>query len=282
MQLAISHITRYAYEPEAAGAALRLRLFPPETSAQKPLDWRVTVNGAEVAPLLTEANGDRIALWHQHTPLATVEIVARGLVETADKAGILSGLAETIRPAVYLRRTNLTAPDEAIRALASEAPEGDRLGQLHALSALVKEAIVYRAGATDATTTAAEAMAIGAGVCQDQAHVLIAAARALGIPARYVVGYLYDPDAEPREAGDEGDEREETHAWTEAHVDGLGWTGFDITHQLCPTDAYVRLACGLDAPDTAPVRGVFSAGAEETLQTTVAVRLGESQSQSQQ
>lgn len=274
MRMTIRHMTRYRYEPDAALAALRLRLWPPQTAGQTPAEWRVTINGDAVEPMLTDAQGDRIALWHAHSPVEKIEILAEGRVDTWDTSGVLKDLPQRARPGVFLRGTSLTKQDAAIRKLAAGVPEGDALSRLHALSEAVHDAVEYRPAVSNVTTTAAEALAMGAGVCQDQAHVFIAAARALEIPARYVVGYLHDPDRE--------DPAEDTHAWAEAHVPGLGWTGFDITNQICPTDLYVRLCCGLDAADATPVRGTVMGGAEELLEVEIAVAGAAGQSQQQQ
>jgi transglutaminase-like putative cysteine protease len=278
MRMSIRHLTRYRYEPEAASAALRLRLWPPATAGQRPVAWAVRVNGATVEPILTDAQGSRVGLWHVHAPAAEIEIVAEGTVETADLAGVLKELPQRARPGLFLRSTPLTGPLDAIRDLAAGVGEGDALARCHALSAAVHEAVGYRPGASDVTTTAAEALALGAGVCQDQTHVFVAAARALDIPARYVIGYLHDPDR----AQSGGGPAEDTHAWAEAFVPGLGWTGFDVTNQICPTDLYVRLCCGLDAADAAPVRGTIRGDAEEEMQIEIAVQGGPSQSQQQQ
>jgi len=273
MLISVRHKTVYGYDPAPGAVSLRLRLFPPATSAQTAEPWTVTVNGDPVTPLVTEATGDRMALWQHHGKTERVEIVAEGQVATTDTAGVLGLRADTAPPGVYLRQTALTEADKAIWELASAVEGDDRLSRMHALSALIYKAISYRTGATMATTTAAEAAALGAGVCQDQAHVFIAAARTMAVPARYVTGYVLDPDS--------GEETDHTHAWAEAHVPGLGWVGFDITHQLCPTDAYIRLAAGLDAADAAPVRGTVTGKADETLETHVRVRLASGQSQQQ-
>ncbi len=278
MRMSIRHLTRYRYEPQAASAALRLRLWPAATGGQRPVAWSVSVNGEFVEPILTDAQGDRLALWHAHAPVGLLEILAEGVVETADQAGVLRDLQQRARPSVFLRTTSLTEPSEAILGLGAGIAETDVLARCHALSEAVHQAVDYRPGVSDVTTTAAEALALGAGVCQDQAHVFIAAARAIDIPARYVVGYLHDPDR--AESG--GGPAEDTHAWAEAFVPGLGWTGFDITNQLCPTDFYVRLCCGLDAADAAPVRGTVRGDAEEEMQIEIAVQGGASQSQQQQ
>jgi transglutaminase-like putative cysteine protease len=144
------------------------------------------------------------------------------------------------------------------------AAGGTQLEQAHRLQDLVTARIAYRAGSTDGATTAAVALASGVGVCQDHAHVLIAAARGLGWPARYVAGY-YLPE-------EDGVADAATHAWAEFWLDGIGWVGFDASNDLCPTDAYVRLCAGLDAFDAAPIRGHVQGASEEALD--VSVRIG--------
>lgn len=274
MKLSIRHTTRYTYEPGVARVALRLLLHPPQTDGQMTSAWRVTINDTEVVPLLADPMGNQVTIWTCQTALDVLEIVAEGEVETKDTTGVLTGLRQSAPPAVFLRSTELTEPNEAILALASAASETSELARMHKLSELVQEAVSYRKGATDAGTSAAEAAALGAGVCQDQAHVFIAAARSLGVPSRYVAGYMAD-------FGLEDPEGEASHAWAEAWIPGLGWTGFDVTNQLCPTDAYVRLSTGLDANDAAPVRGVLTGDLEEDLTTEVSITSAQAQSQSQ-
>ena len=112
-----------------------------------------------------------------------------------------------------------------------------------------------------AATTAAEALALGKGVCQDMTHALIALAHAAAMPARYVTGYLLTDD----------EEGEAAHAWAELHVDGLGWIGFDPANRCCPDDRYIRLGSGRDAREAAPIRGVSRGGAGEAMDVTVVV-----------
>ena len=130
---------------------------------------------------------------------------------------------------------------------------------MHALCGAVRDAVDYMTGSTDSSTPAAQALKRGSGVCQDHAHILISAARALGVPARYVVGYLLAEDVVLTE----------THAWAEVYVPELGWVGFDPANRVCPTERYVRLACGLDSGDAAPVRGAMSGRGAESLVASV-------------
>ena len=266
MRLTIRHLTDHDYDPAPKRIALRLKLFPATTRSQTPSGWQVRINGEEVRPMLTNGFGDAEALWFADTATTRVEVVAEGSVATSDTAGVI-GKIGVAPPELYLRNTTLTRLDENIHRLAEAAVGDTPLARMHALSAAVHEAMVYRPGVTGSDTTAAQALALGAGVCQDKSHLLIAAARAAGIPARYVVGYLHDAN-EPLS---------ETHAWAEAHLEGLGWVGFDPTHQLCPTDAYVRLCSGLDADDASPIRGSIQGATADRMQVSVSVAYAQSQ-----
>ena len=259
MKIAIRHHTRYVYTPAASRAALRLRLFPPQFDTQHPLDWTVTINGQTIAPQHTAAFGEQEAVWTTREPQTELSILASGTVETKDAAGVVRGLQDCARPGVFLRTTPLTALDPALSRLAEAARREATLDTLHALCSLVADRVTYQANQTHSLTTAAEALAHGYGVCQDHAHVFIAAARAIGIPARYVMGYMASSD-----------DLHETHAWAEAFVPELAaWVGFDPANRRCPTEAYVRLGCGFDAAEAAPVRGCVGPGAEEALTAAV-------------
>ena len=271
MMLLVRHQTSYAYGAGASRVAMLLRLKPRNHDGQRVLDWAVTVNDEPVETFMPNGYGDLEALWIRHGQAAGAVIVATGLVETIDRNGIVSGLAERIDPRVFLRETPLTAASSAVRALADDL-SGDTLGRLHALSERVNEAIAYRPGVTGPDTTAAQALALGAGVCQDHAQLFIAGARAMGVPARYVAGYL--------RAQDQGMELHETHGWAEALVPGLGWIGFDPSNRVCVTEDYVRLASGLDAHDAAPVRG--SAMAAGTIAIDADVRIAQAHEDAQE
>ena len=277
MLLSIRHVTTYEYEPAAARLSLRLRLFPASIPSQSPRGWTVTINGAAPSATIVNSFGDREAIWLSDKDVERIEIVAEGQVQTVDATGLLKGWRMAAPPGVFLRDTPLTGAEETIKALADSVADETGLAQAHALSAAVRDRIEYKPGATDAATTAAEALTIGAGVCQDHAHVLIAASRAMGCPARYVVGYLL-PDADE----DDVEIPAETHAWAELWIDGLGWVGFDATNRICPTDRYVRLCSGMDANDASPIHGAVVGQVEETLEAEVAVAaVTQAQSQSQ-
>ncbi len=154
---------------------------------------------------------------------------------------------ETAMPlAAYLRQTPLTEPNAPILAMA-KAAGGSGLERAFALMHTVRGAVDYRIGVTHAHSTAADAARDGEGVCQDHAHIFISAARHLGIPARYVTGYMVTAPDEAAEA---------SHAWAEAFIEGWGWAAFDVANDMLPDECYVRVACGLDARDAAPVAGI--------------------------
>jgi transglutaminase-like putative cysteine protease len=247
MRLSVTHRTGFSYEPAADRVALRLRLYPQPHAGQTVASWKVSVNGEPVTPLVADAFGNPVGLWFGGPGTRRAEIVAAGEAEVTDTTGVVQGLAARPPEGVFLRETPLTRPSPGFAALISGLPAGEPLARLHALSQAVAAAIAYRPGATGAGTTAAEALALGAGVCQDHAHAFIAGARLAGIPARYVVGYLL--------TGNDAAAEEATHAWAEAAVPGLGWVGFDPSAGFCPTDRYLRLGTGLDAADAAPVQG---------------------------
>ncbi len=268
MLLTISHQTIYRYEAGATDAAMRLRLTPPNCASQRVHDWQVTLNDEPVAPAWTNSYGVGEAFWRAGRRVEQAVIRAEGIVETWDRAGVVApGEEDVASPRVFLASTALTEADAAIAAFAGSAQsvEGD-LTTLHTLCRIVHEELAYRTEVTDSDTPAARVLELRSGVCQDFTHLFIASARVLGIPCRYVAGYLHDPAI--------ADGFHASHGWAEAHVGGLGWIGFDPTRKLCVTGDYVRLSVGLDAFDAAPIRGVGYFGGAVTMQVDVAVSEG--------
>lgn len=266
MILTVLHRTAYHYTAPVRGLVQSLRMTPSVFDGQRTLDWKIEVAGGSRGAAFRDGAGDRIEGWSVRGPVSVCEIVVAGTVETADLAGILRNHREVVPPDVYLCDTPATRADGALAALAQDiAGNGtDMLDRAHRLAAAIRDAIAYRPGATKAHTTAAEALALGEGVCQDHAHAMIACARKLGMPSRYVSGYLYtDADGTAHEAA---------HAWAEVWVEALGWIGFDPANDCCPDARYIRLGSGFDAGDAAPIRGVALGQGFESLDVTVAVQ----------
>ncbi|MCE5972700.1 transglutaminase family protein [Sinirhodobacter sp. WL0062] len=265
MILTVNHVTTYQYDAPMRSAVQSLRLFPSRFDGQRIIRWDVSVEGGIRGGSFKDGAGDKIEAWSVRGPVAEVTITATGQVETTDLAGVLRGHREHVPPLSYLCETPATWVDDALETLANEAILGaeDDLERAHRLARAVSSAIAYKPGVTHAHTTAAEALALGEGVCQDHAHALIAAARTVGLPARYVSGYLF--------ARDDGEPHEAAHAWAEVHVPTIGWIGFDPANECCPDERYIRLGSGADARDAAPIKGIALGLGEESLDVAVAL-----------
>lgn len=264
MRLHVRHETAYRYDSPIGLAIQSLKLSPRGYQGLRILEWRVWSDRQRELPVFIDGYGNITHTHAVNVPHREARVFVEGEVETAATHGIVRGTLEPLPPLFFLRRTPLTMPDAAIAALARKAaPQGSVLKQLHALLGAVRAAVEYLPGTTDTETTAAEALAAGAGVCQDHAHLFIAAARLLGIPARYIGGYFW--------TGTESREYDASHAWAEAFVHDLGWVGFDPSNRICPTEAYIRTSVGLDYRSAAPVRGVRRGIAAETLAVAVKV-----------
>ena len=258
------------------GVVQSLRLRPTQYEGQQVLNWDVHVEGAVRGSAFRDAAGDWVETVTLLGPVEELRIQVTGEIETFDLAGVLRGHRESVPPLTYLRDTRATRVDLAIGELAEGAVAGLAedaiLERAHALSKAVEAAIIYAPGETTEHTTAADALSGGKGVCQDHAHVLIAAARHVGIPARYVTGYLY--------SSVDGAGHEASHAWAELYIENLGWIGLDAANGQSPDEQYVRLGSGYDSLDAAPIRSVSRGSGDESL--TVDVSVSQAQGNGQQ
>jgi transglutaminase-like putative cysteine protease len=227
MRIRIRHETIYHYLEPAKSAIQQLRLTPRNYDGQHVADWRIDVDRDCRLLQSEDAFGNIVHRFTAEGPFDSISTMVEGDITTFDTAGVASGALERFPPALYLRQTPLTAPSAAIVdfARATAAGESGTLARLHALLSALYGRMAFDADTTHAATTAAEAFDLGKGVCQDFAHLFIACARAIGAPARYVSGYYLRSD---------GDEQVAGHAWAEAHVEDLGWVGFDPAHGVSP------------------------------------------------
>jgi transglutaminase-like putative cysteine protease len=250
-----------------------LRMTPRSHEGQFVRHWRVEVDADAKLERGEDAYGNITRTVFIDGPVEAVTITVGGEVDTIDMGGFVRGTVERLPVPLYLRETALTRASEQIAAFArslASSGAGEQIATLHRLMLQLGEGMEFEPGTTRATTTAAEAFAARRGVCQDFAHVFIAAARELGIPARYVSGYYFRSDGDKQDAG---------HAWAEAHVDGVGWIGFDPANGACVTDRYVRVAAGPDYLEAAPVRGSQTGGSEERLSVSINVGQGQQMAQ---
>lgn len=262
MQLKIHHTTRYSFIEPVSFGLQQIRKTPKNSHQQTVLSWRTSITGGKRELLYEDHHHNVTELISFERDAAQIDIVSEGEVELTDTHGVVGRHRGPAPLWLYCKATPRTEAKSGVQALARKLDEAPPLERLHALSDAVREAVTYRIGASEPEWTAESALAAGHGVCQDQTHVFIACARALGFPARYVSGYLMLNDRVTQEA---------MHAWAEAHIDQLGWVGFDVANGISPDARYVRVATGLDYSDAAPVSGTRIGGAGETLEVQIEV-----------
>ena len=274
MRIQISHLTTYRFEDPVHYGLQRLRLTPRSGPTQTVEQWELALTGCEVQLTYDDHFGNRATLVRTDSEVAEVEIEARGVMQTSGSDGVVGPHNGSVPLWFYLRPTELSMPGDGIRALAAELmDEPDPVTRLHALSGRVIERVRYQVGGTEPSTPAEEALKAANGVCQDHAHIFVTAARLLGVPARYVSGYMALDEAETSPA---------SHAWAEAHVDGLGWVGFDVSNGISPDDRYVQVAIGRDYREAAPVVGTRYGSGGESLGVRLEVSALPDQQQQQQ
>lgn len=269
MRLRISHQIAYRYATPAARVIENLRLTPRGHDGQYIVNWRIDVDRDCRLEPLADPLGNIAHSFSVEGGIDSLLITAIGEVETQEMQGVVRGQIEPLPATVFTRETPLTMPDAALRdhaRAAQQESDGTCLDFLHRLMRSTHERMAFDPDVSATGTPAAEAFAAGRGVCHDFAHVFVGAARHMGVPARYVSGYIHR-EASPAPSG----ARSGLHAWAEALVEGLGWVGFDATEDACPTEEYVRLAIGLDHLGASPMRGFRYGGSGEALSVAATV-----------
>ena len=267
MRLSVRHTTHFEYDSLVDYSAQRLHLTPLNFASQKVIKWKIIAPGIENALNYIDGFGNSVHLVTFQNQSGPIEVIAEGEVDCVDAGGLVNGIFLAAPNAIFLRQTPSTIPSKAIAELVKTAAQSSMgLSVMHSLMSAVHSEVEFVIGATTAQTTAAEAFAKGSGVCQDHTHILVGAARSLGIPARYVTGYLVTGVGASSSAA---------HAWCEAFVPDLGWVGFDAANGICPTDQYVRVAAGIDAASVTPIRGSRRGGANETMTVEVRVEIAQ-------
>lgn len=256
MLLKIAHTTSYHYEAPVPYALQQLRLQPKSRHNQHVVSWQIEIDGGTRQVSFEDEHANHVDLVSFEPGVTDIVINCVGEVEVSDTHGIVGRHTGFAPLWLFRGSTPLTRMGPQVRALAAALDNRDAgdLDVLHALSALVIDRVPYSTDQTSAELTAEQVLNAGHGVCQDHAHVFIAAARSIGYPARYVSGYLMMNDRVDQDA---------SHAWAEVHIDGLGWVGFDVSNGISPDARYVRVATALDYAGAAPVSGIrFGQGPE--------------------
>jgi len=274
MRLRIWHLTNYHYDTPATSVIQMLRLTPRNHDSQYVAHWRIDVSTDCWLHQHEDAFGNITHAFTADGSFLELTVIVEGEIETRDTEGIMRGTVERFPPSLYLRETALTRADANIADLAAscrDASGDNALEVLHLILDRLHDNMTYDTDPTHVATTAAEAFTLKRGVCQDLTHIFIAAARNIGIPARYIGGYF--------RRGDGVSEQDAGHAWAEAFVPELGWVAFDAANGICGTDAHVRVAVGLDYLGAAPLRGARIGGRGEAL--SVKVRVAQAAQQTQ-
>ncbi len=259
MQFRIRHEIRCRFDPPVRNVMAIVRLSPRSHEGQHVTEWWID---ADLDCSLRSGDDEFGNLTHTFSSagqLREMTIAATGLVDTFDTAGVIRTTVERLPVEIFLRDTPLTTADKAIREFvaARTAAETTMLGRLHALMGAVNAELALDSGADP--LSAAEAFGGKSGGRGSHAHLFITGARFLGIPCRFVNGYLVW-----------GESSEATcHGWTEAFLAGLGWVGFDPLNNLCPRGEHVRSAVGFDAAHAAFVRGLPPETTTHKLTVTV-------------
>lgn len=263
MRLRVDHQTHYEYDSPLHYAIQRVYLTPRDEPGQRVVQWETRSDHPITHQ--RDAYGNWVSMIVVSSPSTSVSICVSGEVE-CDHSRVNGQWDDTRRVngepplELYLRATALTLPTPEMVAFAkSQVPRCDYDSLLHLARAL-EAYLVYSPGVTEVYTSAAQAWSARAGVCQDHAHVMLACCRSLGIPARYVSGYV-SGEARASEA---------THAWVDVWLEDR-WRGLDVTHCCEPGDRWLRLAVGPDYAAVAPVRGVRQGGGNESMRVAVSV-----------
>jgi transglutaminase-like putative cysteine protease len=267
----VSHVTELNYDRWISETVMELRLQPRSDESQRVVRFDLTVEPRGNLTSSVDSFGNVVHHFNFRPPHRQVRAVAHSLVATGPTAatsqsdilryqflrfdGPVTDIPDVLDVAVRLRPDDETDPTAVAAAL-------DNLTQY------VHDRFAYRQGVTTWQSTVADLVSLGAGVCQDFAHYWIAVCRSIGIPARYVSGYVHrqpvNGDA-PLTAA--------SHAWGEAWIPGQGWRGYDPTNPVEVTPLHVKVAVGRDYRDVPPTKGVFLGPATEWVNVDVATRL---------
>jgi len=260
MRISIDHHTRYRFSEPQARIVQMLRLTPVDTRDQTIVSWHVGVDcDARLRPAV-DGYGNAITMLYAEGPIDAIDITVTGEVLTTNGNGVVAGSAEPLPPALFLRKTPRTVASDALFAFAVDNVTNSRspLDLLHRLNDAFFRRFPDAPDLPDTGASAADAFETRKPTSRDLAQMFIASARMLGTPARYVTGYLSD-----------GEAHSAPHGWAEAHIEEIGWIGFDPTRGLSPDERYVRVAVGLDTAGAAATAGTRIGHGREELAVDV-------------
>ena len=280
MRVGVRHVTRLTYSAPVSEELLETRLGPLSDADQRWERFELRVRPTGMLRPYVDGFGNSgyivtLAGTHEFIEL-TAESVVTTLVSSPSARKEPARQLSPLERFDFLLASRLATIDPSVAELAEPhrlAVEEGAFAASQGLSHTIHGLLDYRPGMTDTGTTAVEALQGGGGVCQDFSHLLIAACRSVGIPARYVSGYLIDGDPAAGDETREGWRRlpppGASHSWVETFSLDHGWRGLDPTHDTLVDDRYVKMAVGRDYADVPPTRGVFRGAAASELAVEV-------------
>lgn len=272
----IQHITRYEYDAPVRESVNEIRILPYRSDEQEVLQQELNITGHPPVQTFSDYWGNNTGTFNLLNPHKELVIDSKLVVRTtaaAEAKPAYEGSFEQLRKDIngYLHMLELTKPDaiEAQKKIAAivkgiHAPDKSIAAIVEEACAYVYKNFQYIKGITNVTTTLDELLEHQSGVCQDFAHVLLQILRTMGIPSRYVSGYICPNKNGLRGVG-------ATHAWVEAWIPAQGWMGIDPTNNIWVTNTHVKLAVGRNFNDCSPIKGTFKGTAEQKLSVYVSV-----------
>jgi len=282
MQYTVRHLTRFTYENPISESMMEVRMQPRTEQHQRCLGFELTTTPRATITAYRDPLNNIVHHFDIPGRHGQLTIVAEAIVEFVGATDVPIALPvdawtqvqaieraqthwEYLQPSPFTRETPLL---KAFEATLTNGERRDPLSEVLAINDAIHRRFTYRQQVTGVDSPIDHALETGEGVCQDFAHVMLACVRRLGIPGRYVSGYLFHGSDDTSADG-------ATHAWIEAFLPGLGWVGFDPTNNVVAGTRHIRVAIGRDYADVPPTRGVFRGRSANELAVAVQVSLAD-------
>ena len=279
MYYSIRHTTRFRYSSTISQSVMEVRMKPRTEGIQHCLKFKLATNPRAQVLSYQDHLGNAVHHFDIPSNHSQLVVVAESLVHMGSAEGVpdalgleawdvLEAMTVSIDCADFLAPSEFARPAPGLTELAVElgaTRRADPLTVLREIMAGMAKSFAYCPRTTEVDSPIDQALRERKGVCQDFSHIMIALARPLGVPCRYVSGYLFHRD------DDQGSGDDATHAWVEALLPGLGWMGFDPTNNTVAAERHIRVAVGRDYADVPPTRGVFQGDANSELSVAVQV-----------
>jgi len=273
----LKHITRYTYPSPIRESANQIMLFPFDDDFQEVKKHELLITNQPNVEVFNDYFGNKVGIFSIAKPInelliqSKIEIIVNPVKTPTDTVPAshqwdeLKLLKNQFPFIDFLWQDRFEMEHELLEVTDTiHNPDITPFEVAQKLSAFVFETFEYKKGITDVETEVNEIWKIKAGVCQDFAHILLAMLRIIGIPARYVSGYICPKNHELRGEG-------ATHAWVEAYLPSDGWIGLDPTNNCVASDRHIRLAIGRNFGDCTPVKGTYKGSTEHTLEVSVTI-----------